>query len=255
MRRVLVAALSAVVFALPVRADSGTATHQSDWSYEGDKGPEHWGDLDPAYRLCRDGTAQSPVDLKWSRPRASLLNFHYMASPLRVVDTGHTVQVNFKPGSTVLIRGKRYNLLHVNFHSTSEHTISSRGYPVEAHFVHERGVGERAVVAVMFKEGRKNEAIERIWSRIPKEKYKEAVHEGETINPMELIPRVHTRYYYIESLTTPPCTEGVSWFVLRTPITLSGDQRAAFRRVHDGNARPLQPRHGRAVRHSAEPGE
>jgi len=247
MRRVLVAALSALALALPVRAGSEEAAHRSEWSYKGDTGPEHWGELDPAYRLCRDGKAQSPIDLKWSQPRASLLNFHYLASPLRVVDTGHTVQVNFKPGSTVLIRGKRYNLLQVHFHSTSEHTISSRSYPVEAHFVHERGVGERAVVAVMFKEGGKNEAIERIWSRIPKEKYKEAVYEGETINPMELIPRVQTRYYYIGSMTTPPCTEGVTWNILNTPLEMSSDQIEAFRSLYAGNNRPLQPLNGRRV--------
>ena len=247
MRGVLVAALSVVVLAFPVWADSEKVSHYGRWSYSGEEGPQHWADLDPAYRLCREGKAQSPIDLKWSKPRAGLLNFHYVASPLTVIDTGHTVQVNFKPGSTVLVRGKRYNLLQVHFHSTSEHTISSRGYPVEAHFVHERGVGERAVIAVMFKVGRTNEAIERIWSRIPKEKYKEAIYEAETINPMDLIPRVHTRYYYLGSMTVPPCTEGVTWNVLNTPLEMSREQIEAFRALYDGNNRPVQPLNGRRV--------
>jgi len=247
MRGVLVAALSVVVLVLPVQADFEKAAQYSQWSYSGDEGPEHWADLDPAYRLCREGKAQSPIDLRWSKPRAGLLNFHYVSSPLRVVDTGHTVQVNFKPGSTVLVRGKRYNLLQLHFHSMSEHTISSRAYPMEAHFVHERGVGERAVIAVMFQEGQANEAIEQIWSKIPKEKYKEVIYEAEAINPMKLIPRVLTRYYYLGSQTTPPCTEGVSWNILNTPLEMSRDQIEAFRALYAGNNRPVQPLNGRRV--------
>jgi len=247
MSRVPAVAVSATFFASPGQAEYSRAGSHRQWSYSGDEGPEHWADLDQAYRLCGEGKAQSPVDLKRSKPRAGLLKFSYVNSPLRIIDTGHSIQVNFDSGSTVLIRGKRYNLLQVHFHSPSEHTVSSRSYPMEAHFVHERGIGEIAVIGVMFIEGHENDVIEQVWSRIPEEKNREEVYESETINPMSLIPVVHSRYFYIGSLTTPPCTEGVTWNVLSTPLQMSRGQIEAFRALYPRNNRPVQPLNGRRV--------
>ncbi len=216
------------------------------WTYEGETGPEHWGELDPSYETCGSGKSQSPIDLT-NADAQDLQNivFHYQPTRIHLVNNGHTIQVNYDPGSYIEVEGKRYDLLQFHFHAPSEHAVDGKLYPLEMHLVHKNEAGELAVVAVFFDVGAENETLNPIWNNMPAEKGEKEV-ESE-VNAIDLLPSVQTTYRYTGSLTTPPCTEGVSWFVMTTPIELSEGQITAFEKIYHGNNRPLQPLNGRKL--------
>ena len=219
--------------------EAGKPVH---WGYMGKESPYNWGDLDPAYEACKMGQTQSPVNLDGGLdidlPEIVL---SYNPVPLSVVNNGHTVQQNYKPGSLMSVGGKKeYELMQVHFHTPSEHLIRGMAAPMEAHFVHKAKDGTIAVLGVMMRIGRENESLQKVWSVIPP--------AGETsenkdvgINARNLLPANLDYYRYDGSLTTPPCTEGVKWYVLQTPIEISEDQFRAFRKLFPVNARPVQP--------------
>ncbi len=220
--------------------------HASGWSYDGLTGPDHWGELKPDYALCKDGKKQSPVDLKWSKPRkGGTIKLNYKSADGKVVDNGHTVQVNVAPGNKAMIRGQEYELAQFHFHSSSEHTLSGNVMPMEVHFVHKNKKGGLAVIGAFLIAGDSNPEIDKIWNHVPQAKNEEA-SAGE-INLKALLPKKQTYYQYTGSLTTPPCTEGVNWNVMNTPITLSKEQILAFRALYSINNRPVQPLNGRKV--------
>lgn len=141
---------------------------QAYWSYEGLFGPELWGSLDPKFNLCKEGKNQSPIDLVWKKPiKNGEIDFQYKNQPLQVIDTGNSINVNIQPGSTVNIRGDVYSLLNIRFHTPSEHTLSGKSHPMEAHFIHKNTAGKTAIVAVFFKQGMKNTELEKILGNIP----------------------------------------------------------------------------------------
>ena len=212
------------------------------WGYTGLMGPSMWGDLNPEYVLCKDGKNQSPVDLVFSRPVTKRnIEFTYSSSPLRVINNGHTIQINMDKGSSASVDSKFYELMQVHFHSPSEHTISGRPYPMEIHFVHQNAKGELAVLAVLVKAGDTNHTVANIWPNIPTQQNVEVKMDAIKINPLDLLPRTRTHYAYTGSLTTPPCTEGVSWNVFNTPIEMSPEQINSFQKIYNGNNRPTQP--------------
>lgn len=216
------------------------------WGYHGSAGPEHWGDLRSEFRACKKGRMQSPIDLKWKKPLAGgQIKFMYHQAPLRVIDNGHSIQVNFPEGSKVDLRGHLYELVQLHFHSTSEHTISGRSYPLEMHLVHKDAKGEIAMVGVMFVLGAKNRVIDKIWEHLPRDKNHEVVVTSAQLNPSELLPHRLTYYHYIGSQTKPPCREGVNWNVFNTPVELSLEQLERFRVRYAHNNRPVQRLHGR----------
>lgn len=236
-------AMAACLFPVGTRASDGTAPH---WSYEGHGGPEHWGTLDPKWVTCSEGKTQSPVDLKWSKSKGDgKIEFSYQGSPLKLIDNGHTLQVNFEPGSKVNLRGQTYELVQMHFHTTSEHTFSGKSYPLELHFVHKNAEGKLAVVGVMFEVGAAHPGIQALWDQWPTEKGAEKVVSGVQVNPQDFLPSRSSHYHYWGSLTTPPCSEGVNWNVLNTPLQISKEQLARFTKTYAHNSRPVQPLFGR----------
>lgn len=218
------------------------------WGYEGLLGPENWANFDPSFRLCKEGTEQSPIDLKFNKPqKGGDIEFAYKTTGISIVDNGHTVQVNFEPGNMAKIRGQDYELKNIHFHAQAEHTISKKRHPLEAHLVHQNFKGEFAVIGVFFKPGHENEAIKAIWTRIPKEKEIEKPVTDIRLNPMAFIPPKLTYYTYSGSLTTPPCKEGVNWNVFNTPMELSAEQLNGFTALYPNNYRPTQDLNGRKV--------
>lgn len=214
-----------------------THTH---WSYRGSDGPQNWAKLDPEFAACEEGKEQSPIDLKWSKQKGKrALSFHYSAGPLHVVDNGHTIQVNVPVGSYAMIDGVKYSLVQFHFHAASEHTFSGKHFPLELHFVHKDADGKLAAVGVMFEPGAKNSGLETIFLNMPG-KANDEKRVMTKFNPASLLPSVHTHYQYSGSLTTPPCSEGVNWTVLNTPLPISEEQLAQFHRAYVHNNRPLQ---------------
>lgn len=221
-------------------------SHGSHWSYNGPNGPENWGDLKPEFKMCKNGKKQSPIALNWKKPLGkSYFQFGYNEAPLRVIDNGHTVQVNFDKGNWASIHGQKYELLQLHFHAQSEHTISGRRYPLEMHLVHKNQKGDLAVLGVMFVEGNFNPDLDKIWKHLPNKKGEEKTLADVKINPKDLLPVMMSHYHYTGSLTTPPCSEGVDWNVFNTPVPASSAQIGKFREFYANNARPIQPANDR----------
>ena len=246
MSRAILALVAQVSFLGVASADERGAPH---WTYDGAHGPSHWSTLDAAYRACRTGTHQSPIDIEGEvAAELPAIEFRYAPSPLRIVDNGHTVQATYEPGSSISAGGARYELRQLHFHHPAEETVHGRSYPLEAHLVHASPDGRLAVVAVMVAEGAANETIGALWTHLPSEPEKEMSPAGIAVDAGRLLPGDRGYYTFEGSLTTPPCTEGVTWFVLKNVVEASKAQIGAFAARYPHNARPVQGRHGRVIR-------
>ena len=217
------------------------------WTYEGEEGPAHWGELDPAYEMCRKGKSQSPIDIS-SPSVQDFVNivFHYQPSEVNILNNGHTVQVNYDPGSYIKLDGVRYDVAQFHYHAPSEHEVSGKLFAAELHIVHKSADGKLAVVGLLLQEGSANAALDPFIDNLPTEK-SEVKDVGVKINIMEFLPSVQTTYRYSGSLTTPPCSEGVSWLVMTTPVELESAQLRKLESLFEANNRPVQPLNDRFV--------
>jgi carbonic anhydrase len=230
------------------------AQWKTRWSYEGASGPEHWGDLDPDYAACKVGKEQSPIDIRNAK-KAELpaIRFEYKSGPLKIINNGYTaVRVNYAPGNgnLLFVGDQRYELTQFHFHHPSEESIHGKPYDMVAHLMHESSDGKVAGVAVLLKAGRANAVVQQLWEHMPKTPSKEELIAGVEVNPTGLLPRDTSYYTYKGSLTAPPCTEGVTWFVLRTPMDISAGQVSEFAALYPHDVRPVQPLNGRIVKES-----
>ncbi|WP_342618843.1 carbonic anhydrase family protein [Rhodoferax sp. GW822-FHT02A01] len=221
------------------------------WSYEGENGPQNWGKLKPEFNLCAIGKRQSPIAI---RDDATLLGpaepirFIYTPSRGTVVNNGHTIQVDVEGENSITVRGSTYKLLQFHFHTPSEEMINAKRYAMVAHLVHKNDAGQLAVVAVLLEQGEPNPLIDTVWTYLPLDTNdRVGVPEG-LIDMNKLLPTDQRYYQFIGSLTTPPCTEGVLWMVLKQPLRLSPAQFRVFSQLFPLNARPVQPLNGRPVR-------
>jgi len=204
------------------------------------------------------GRAQSPIDIVAPAHRGSPDATALKVAPasLRIVhhdhiadavNNGHTVQVNYSDGDTLTVGGRAYQLVQYHFHAPSEHTVDGKHFPMEMHLVHTNAEGQLAVIGVLITEGAHNAAFDPIWADLPLSKDVEHHLEHVKVDVDALLPKARTTYRYEGSLTTPPCSEGVTWFVMTTPIALSKAQIGAFTALFHGNSRPVQPLNGRPV--------
>jgi carbonic anhydrase len=220
------------------------------WSYQGKTGPLVWGKLDSAYQACSKGHEQSPLDIRGAHLNKSLqpIEFHYIAGAVTMENNGHTIEVHVKPGSYIVAGGVRYELLQFHFHHPSEEAVKGKMSDLSVHLVHKSADGSLAVVAVRMREdaGTPNAVLAALWPHMPKtagasEKVTEMVSAG------GLLPADRGYWTYMGSLTTPPCTEGVRWFVFEQELSLSRDQLRAFVALYRMNTRGLQEAHGRRI--------
>ena len=216
------------------------------WSYEGDTGPEHWGELSPDYAACSQGVEQSPVDIPTSAPvNPANLAFKYQPSAVNIFNNGHTVQVNYDQGSSIVLDGVTYNLVQFHFHAASEHEIGGVQDPMELHLVHKNAQGGLAVIGILLKAGAENPAYAPVLQNLPPQESQPTPVAGATVDANTLLPAQRGYWRYNGSLTTPPCTEGVKWLVMSTPVELSEAQIAAFTTIFKNNERPVQPLNAR----------
>ncbi len=261
MRRVLIFAV--VTLAVMGFASTGLIAQQAEkyvspwktpWDYEGARGDEHWSQLDPEYAPCNEGKEQSPIDIRKAE-KADLpdLRFESKSGPLRyVINNGHTIRVNYHRGNGnfLVVDGQRYELTQFHFHRPSEESIYGKTYPMAAHLMYQASEGKVAGITVFIKLGRSNLTVEKLWEHMPKAEGQDEV-SGTDINPASLLPRdTHSYFMYNGSLTAPPCSEGVTWFVFKSPIEVSAEQINAFAKLYPNNARPVQPLNGRVVKES-----
>jgi carbonic anhydrase len=229
---------------LSAAASAADTTH---WTYSGQEGPENWARLSPAFGACA-GKNQSPINLTgFIVADLKPISISYRAGGNEITNNGHTVQVNYAAGSNISIDGIQFDLKQFHFHAPSENEINGKSYAMEAHLVHADKKGNLAVVALMFTEGAENEALKKIWTVIPK-KAGETSALRSPFDVAQLLPAQHDYYLFNGSLTTPPCTEGVRWLVMKTPVSASKEQVEAFAHVmHHPNNRPVQPVNARPV--------
>jgi carbonic anhydrase len=231
----------------PVAEALKVGTKKIAWSYQGKTGPDYWATLNPSYANCATGQNQSPININQT--------VHAFLKPIRgifkfqakdISNNGRLLQVNFKEGNMLAVDNGAFQLKQLNFHAPSTHTIKDRSYPLEGQFVLVDNKGNLSIVAVMFQAGKTNLGLAKIGMQLPIET-DGAVTLKNRLIPNDLMPENHSYYRYSGSLTTPPCSEGVRWIVMKTPLSASPEQIAAFVNTLQHNNRPLQPLNGRMV--------
>ena len=234
-----IAVLAGMSFGQVLAADKA-APH---WGYEGHEGPESWGKEFPT---CGVGKAQSPIDIKGPFAKGTQsIKTDYKEGALKILNNGHTIQVNVEPGSKLTIDKDSYDLLQFHFHRPSEEKINGKPSAMVAHFVHRNAAGKLAVVGVLLNQGGDNATLKTVFASAPKAEGPELEVKGAKINPGSLLPKSMSYYSFEGSLTTPPCTEGVTFYILKTPTTIAKAQIDAF--PFKMNARPTQPLNGRKI--------
>jgi carbonic anhydrase len=233
------------------QGEQQTADQPPAFAYSGERGPENWGSLDPAYAQCSEGRRQSPVDLTGGETAdLPAIDFAYRPAELEVENNGHSLEAEYPPGSSMAIDGTEYQLKQFHFHAPSEHRLGGRALPLEFHLVHEADDGRIAVLGVLVRQGRENPAFALLAPATPEEEGESVPVEGE-VNARDVLPEGAAsgpRWSYSGSLTTPPCTEGVRWEVLTDPIEMSAAQIESYTTAYESNNRPLQPLNDRRLR-------
>lgn len=224
--------------------------HGTHWSYEGELGPRNWGKINPDWVKCSSGTRQSPIDIRdGMKVDLEQINFDYRPSGFNVTDNGHTIQVGISGGNFITIMGRTYELMQFHFHRPSEERINGRGFEMVAHLVHKDSEGKIAVVAILIERGKPQSLIQMIWNNLPLEK-NETNSPPTVLDMNDLLPTRRDYFTFMGSLTTPPCSEGVLWMVMKEPVQASGAQLALFSRLYPMNARPIQSNSGRVIKES-----
>lgn len=218
-----------------------------DWAYKGEAKPENWVNLCTGFTDC-GGEEQSPINIEIAKAKKSedlpKLQFEYGNTPVSIVNNGHTIQFNIAGEHSLQIGDKNYKLLQFHYHAASEHTVDGEHYPMEVHFVHKGDEG-LAVVGMLFQEGQSSLLLDNYLSFFPKQK---GEYEIEKTIPMSaLVPQEVSYYHYDGSLTTPPCSEIVDWYVLQKPIEASKRQLEQMTALLHNNYRPVQKLNGREV--------
>jgi carbonic anhydrase len=230
-----------------IKLEHNKHAHTIHWGYTGEGKPQNWGKIDPRFTTCSNGANQSPINLSgFTESELPAITFNYALTSSEILNNGHTIQANIKEGSSINVDGIQFDLKQFHFHTPSENNINGKSFPLEAHFVHASKKGELAVVAVMFEEGEENNALTELWAQMPNN-----TGDKHNINAKHLdalLPKDRDYYRFNGSLTTPPCTEGVRWLVMKKFITLSSTQITTFKKVmHKHNNRPLQDTNARLI--------
>lgn len=254
-RRAVLGSMAACACCLPgigsvIAAEQSTSGHKGapHWGYEGTGGPSHWGELSADFKTCQLGTQQTPIDLgsgvkaQFDKP----FSLSYKPVPGKIVNNGHTIQVNLEKGCSCVIEGTSYDLLQFHFHHPSEHLIAGKRFNMELHLVHKAENGALAVVGVFLTEGPANAVLKPVFDGMPQSTGGEKPLP-DALNPAGLLPPARGYFRYMGSLTIPPCTEGLTWTVFKDAVPVSGEQIRKFAGLFPNNARPVQERHQRFI--------
>jgi carbonic anhydrase len=222
------------------------------WGYDGKRGPAHWGKLDPDYAGCASGHRQSPIDIRGTiRGDLPPLHIAYKAVPLSITDDGHGIVVDASGGGTLSADGEDFELQALRFRRPGEEMVNGKRAAMSVQFEHRARSGRLAVLAVPLQESpQEHRLVRALWSALPLEPGKPVTLPASKIDPGQLLPAKREYYIYSGSLTTPPCTEGVLWLVMKQPVKLSREQVADFGRIYKNNARPVQAANGRVIKES-----
>ena len=220
------------------------------WSYEGDSGPANWSKINVDWAKCGNGSRQSPIDIRdGMKVELEQISFDYHPSSFNVVDNGHTVQVGVSGGNYITVQNRMFELQQFHFHRPSEERINGKAFEMVVHLVHRDAEGRLAVLALLLERGAPQATIQTVWNNLPLEKF-ETMQPTILLDPAEMLPARRDYYTYMGSMTSPPCSEGVLWLVMKQPVQASPAQMALFSRLYPLNARPVQPASGRIIKES-----
>ena len=220
------------------------------WSYEGESGPANWSKINVDWAKCGNGSRQSPIDIRdGMKVELEQISFDYHPSSFSVVDNGHTVQVGVSGGNYITVQNRMFELQQFHFHRPSEERINGKAFEMVVHLVHRDAEGRLAVLALLLERGAPQATIQTVWNNLPLEKF-ETMQPTILLDPAEMLPARRDYYTYMGSLTSPPCSEGVLWLVMKQPVQASPAQMALFSRLYPLNARPIQPASGRIIKES-----
>ena len=221
---------------------------QFKWGYSGQRGPQYWGGLSLAFSVCSMGKNQSPINLsEFTEGELAPISFKYMQAGSSVLNNGHTIQVNYDKNSSISINQHSFELKQFHFHAPSENHINEKSFPMEVHFVHADKKGNLAVIAVMIKKGQLNTELEKVWENLPMRAGNKNQLQVK-VSASALLPDNKDYYRFNGSLTTPPCTEGVWWLVMKDSISASAGQLKKFTEaIGHPNNRPIQPTNARMI--------
>jgi carbonic anhydrase len=241
------ASVASLLFGLAPLAMAQSAAH---WGYEGKTGPQSWNRLDPSYAACGKGHAQSLIDIRGTHLNKALqpIEYHYISGGVKIENNGHTVMVTVHPGSYIVADGVRYDLIQFHFHHPGEETVKGHFSDLDVHLVHKSAEGKLVVIAVRFNQdtGVPNALMALLWPHLPTTPGK-SEEVTEMINPGGFLPANRAYWTYTGSLTTPPCTEGVRWFIYKDEVSISRAQFKLFSQIYRLNSRPVQEAHGRHI--------
>lgn len=242
--------LCGIIFSISNVTQAAEVIH---WGYDKEISPEHWAELDEHYKVCKTGKNQTPINIvnPYKSAIKHNLKIDYKATPHDIVFNGHTVQVNTKKddhSDFIVVDQQKYYLKQFHFHTPSENQIQGKNFPLELHFVNENAAGELTVLAVMFNIGSMNTEWNKFWADLSF-KENDDKNLSRTLNLNNLLPKKLEYYRFSGSLTTPPCSEGVNWIVLKHPLTISQQQLQSFKLLitNQDNHRPIQPLNGRII--------
>jgi carbonic anhydrase len=223
-----------------------------EWAYEGDRGPAAWGKLHPSYSACEKGRFQSPIDIRDGvGVDLPSIKFDFKPSKFRLVDSGKTIEVHYLEGGAVSVMGHYHRLTHIEFRHPAEERINGKSFGMSMQ-LHLRDMQGRlaAVSVLLVPSGSENPFIQQIWNHIPLVRNEPVAPPDVMLNIADALPKDQAYYTYMGSLTTPPCTEGVTWYVLKNPVAVSAEQIGIFARLYPNNSRPLQASSSRLIKES-----
>lgn len=247
----------------PVRAATAAASHRKpagrptrprDWSYSGDAGPAYWASLNPEWAACGADAPQSPIDIRDGiAVGLPAIEFDLPPAILTIRDDGRAIQAIVREGPAITVLGRRFLLREISFHQPAEFRVDGKGFDLSAHFLYRDEEGRAAIVVVLFEIGDqsspRNPVVQAVLDYLPLARDM-LMPVAERIDLAALLPANRGYYNFVGSLSTPPCTHGVIWMVMREPLRVPPSQVAIFARIHPMNVRPLQPLAGRLIKQS-----
>ena len=253
MKKVMITIASAVLLgATTTSVQAKNDEAHTSWSYEGATDPQHWAELSPSNVVCGKGKNQSPVNIDTNtttdiEQEPIKLNYSMLVAD-SIKNTGHSIQVDMRSGGSITLDGEEFKLKQLHFHTPSENTVNGKHFPMETHFVHQNNTGDLAVLAMMFIPGKEDRTIANLWKNMPSSPGDSARLTASDLKSIESDTSFSNYYRYNGSLTTPPCTEGVRWVVMQTPMTVSQEQVKALQQVlKHSNNRPVQKLNARII--------
>ncbi len=244
--------LSTVPTEAPLVNNNEKTAQQVYWTYEDEKGPKEWVSIDPSYFACGGGYEQSPINIEresiWEEKTFENIKLNYNPTKFWIKNNGHTIEVIDSSGiNTLMIDEQEFKLVQIHFHAPSEHQLNGKTFNMEGHLVHQTKSGQIAVIGFFIKEGKVNTDLADMWSILPKEMTEQPIKVNHSIDLLEVLPEEYDTFQYSGSLTTPPCTEDVTWLLFEQPIEMSSQQIEAFADIYSQNNRPIQPLNDRKI--------